>query len=79
MENYEKILNAIQAKCIGTSGNKKLEEDLKFIINKIREKNQIIDRNLFEEKANALIGITKGSLQNTFTLDKIKAAIYNYN
>ena len=78
MENYEKLLNAFQAQCIGTSENKQLEKDLNNIINKIIEKNQIKDRNLFDKRKDVLIGMTKGSLKNTFTLDKIKAAMLNY-
>jgi len=78
MENYEKLFNAFQAKCIGTSENNELENNLNFVINKIIEKNQIKDRRLFDERKNVLIGMTKGSLRNAFTIDKIKAAIHNY-
>ena len=79
MNNYDKILKAIQAKCIGTSGNKKIEDKLNSIIKNIKRKNNIVDMKEFNRKTNALIQMTKGSLLKTFTLEKISAAINNYN
>lgn len=78
MNNYYKILNAIQAKCIGISENKELETKLNSIFTKIESENKINDRKLFNQRKQSLLRITKGALKNTFTLDKIKAAIYNY-
>ena len=42
MNNYEKILKAVQAKCLGTSGNKEIEVKLNSIIKTIKEKNNIV-------------------------------------
>lgn len=78
MNNYEKILNALQAKCIGTSENKEFENKLQSVINKIIDKNQIIDKELFNQRAQTLLGVTRGVLKRTFTLDTISAAIHNY-
>ena len=78
MNNYEKMLNALQAKCIGTSENKEMENKLQSVINKIIDKNQIIDKELFNQRTQALLGVTKGILKETFTLDTIRAAINNY-
>ena len=78
MDNYEKILNALKAKCLGMSENKKLEERLQSMINKITDKNQIIDKELFNQRAQTLLRVTRGALKDTFTLDTIRAAIHNY-
>ena len=77
MENYNKILNAVQAKCIGTSDNN-LKTKLESIFNKIEDENKIKDINLFRQRKESLIEMAKGSLKNAFTLDRIKAAIHNY-
>ena len=78
MDNYEKILNALKAKCIGMSENEKLENRLQSVINKIINKNQIIDKELFNQRKETLLGVTRGTLKDTFTLDTIRAAIHNY-
>ena len=78
MDNYEKILNALKAKCIGVSENEDLESKLQLMINKIIDKNKIIDEELFNKRAQTLLGVTRGLLKDTFTLDKIRAAIHNY-
>ena len=77
MNEYEKILNAFQAQCIGTSGNKELKERIELVIKRV-ENGGIIDKPLFEKRKRTLIGITQGILCNTFTLEGIKAAIKEY-
>ena len=78
MDNYEKILNALKAKCIGVSENKELENRLKSVINKIINKNEILDFDLFNKKCQVLLAVTRGTLKDAFTLDSIKAAFQNY-
>ena len=78
MDNYEKILNALKAKCIGVSENKELENKLKSVINKIINKNEILDFDLFNKKCQVLLAVTRGTLKDAFTLDSIKAAFQNY-
>ena len=78
MDNYEKILNVLKAKCIGVSHNEKLEKKLETVFDKIINNNQIKDKELFEQRKQILLGITRGILKDTFTLDSISAAIYNY-
>lgn len=78
MNNYVRIFNAVKAKCIGIKGNKDLETKLESIINKIKNQNKIDNTELFNQKTNLLLAMSKGSLQNTFTLEKISAAISNY-
>ena len=50
MNNYEKKLNVLQAKCIGTSENKEFENKLQSVINKIIDKKNIIDKELFNQR-----------------------------
>ena len=78
MNNYVRIFNAVKAKCIGTKENKELETKLESIISRIKDKKNIDNFELFTKKTNSLISMTKGSLLNTFTLEKISAAISNY-
>ena len=78
MDNYNKILNALQAKCIGMSENVELEKRLQSVINTIKNKDQIIDKDLFNQRTHALLSVAKGALKDTFTLDRIRAAIHNY-
>ena len=78
MNNYEKILNAVKAKCIGVSYNEEMEKKLMTVFNKINDKGQIKDKELFEQRKQILLGMTRGILKNTFTLDTIRAAIHNY-
>ena len=78
MNNYDKILKAVQAKCIGTS-DPKLKEQLEKMFDNIIKKNKNIDLAFINKSKKALIGITEGSLKNNFTLDKINAATYNLN
>ena len=78
MDNYEKILNALKAKCIGVSENEVLENRLQSVINRIINKNQIIDKELFNQRKQTLLRVTRGTLKDTFTLDTIRAAIHNY-
>ena len=68
---YNKIFNAVQAKCIGTSDGelkKKLEEMFENIINNSGKNEDL------ELKKKALIGMTEGSIKDKFTLESIKAA-----
>ena len=79
MNNYEKICNAFQTQCLGKSQNEILRNQLSLIIDKItKNDNNIIDKNLFNRRINILMGMTKGILKNTFSLEGIKAAIHNY-
>ena len=78
MDNYNKILNALKAKCIGISENEELEKRLQSVFNTIINKNQIIDKVLFNQRTQTLLGVTRGALKDTFTLDTIRAAIHNY-
>jgi len=78
MDNYHKIKNAVQAKCIGTLKNKELENKLETLFNNISQKQQNnLDEEFFKRK-NILIGMTQGSLQKAFTIENINAAIKNY-
>ena len=79
MDNYDKILNALKAKCIGVSQNKELENRLQSVFNRIIDKDKIIDKELFEKRKQILLGVTRGILKDTFTLNTIRAAIHNYN
>ena len=78
MNNFNKILNAVQAQCIGTSENKELESKIELIFKKINEKGQIENMKVFKQNVDTLLSMTRGSLQKTFTLEKITAAIKNY-
>ena len=74
--NYEKIFNAVQAKCIGTCDGD-LKKKLEIMFDNIIKNNNNIDKEFIENSKKALIGMTEGSIKNSFTLDKIKAATYN--
>ena len=78
MYYYEKILNAFQAQCIGTSKNSILKARIESVLSKIEKNEEIIDLDLFNNRKNILIGITQGILYNTFILEGIKAAIKDY-
>ena len=73
INNYDKIYNAVQAKCLGTSDSY-LKEKLEKMFKKITENNINIDLNLLNQKKEILIRMTEGSIKNAFTLDQIKAA-----
>lgn len=77
INNYDKILKAVQAKCIGTS-DKFLKIKLEAMFDNILKSNKNIDYEFINTKKNILIGMAEGSLKNNFTLDKINAAIYNF-
>ena len=76
--NYDNIFNAVQAKCIGTS-DKNLEKKLEKMFNNIIKNNKAIDINFLNEKKKILIGMTKGSIKNSFSLDKINSATCNFD
>ena len=78
MNNYDKILNAVQAKCIGRS-DQDLKKKLQIMFEKISKNNINIDFEIFEKRKKALIGMTEGSIKNNFTLDKINAATCNFD
>ena len=78
IKDYNKILNSVQAKCIGTSGNKEIENKLELISKKISNSIKIEEKSIFEQKINILLSMTRGSLLKTFTLEKISAATKNY-
>ena len=79
MDNYEKILNALKAKCIGVSKNEELEKRLQSVFDRIIAKDKILDKELFEQRKQVLLGVTRGTLKDTFTLETIRAAIHNYS
>ena len=76
--NYDNIFNAVQAKCIGTS-DKNLEKKLEKMFDNILKYNKNINIDLLNEKKKILIGMTKGSIKNSFSLDKINSAICNFD
>ena len=60
------------------SGNVELENRLQSENNIIKNKNQIIDKDLFNQRTQTLLEVTRGAFKDTFTLDRIRAAIHNY-
>ena len=74
--NYDKIFNAVQAKCIGTS-DENLKIKLEIMFANILSNNDNIDLDFINNKKKALIGMAEGSIKNVFTLDKINAATCN--
>ena len=76
INNYDKISKAVQAKCIGTS-DENLEAKLEKMFDEITKSNNRFDEDFIKSKKEILIGMTKGSIRNTFTLDKINAATLN--
>ena len=83
MDDYDKIKNAIQAECIGTSENKEIKRKLESSFEKIlknlkNEDKNNIDMELFNKRKNILLGMTQGSLLEAFSLENINAAINNY-
>ena len=78
IKDYNKIVNAVQAKCIGTSGNKEIENKLDLISKKISNRIKLEEKSIFEPKINILLSMTRGSLLKAFTLEKISAATKNY-
>ena len=79
MNDYDKLKNAVQAKCIGVLKDKKLEKQLESLFKKIEKKNKISDIELFIKRKDILLGMARGSLSKAFTLERINAAIYNYD
>ena len=78
MNNFDKIQNAVQAKCIGVLKDPELEKKLESLFNNILNKNKVIDIELFNKRKEILLGMTRGSLRKAFTLERINAAISNY-
>ena len=74
INDYDKIYNAVQAKCIGTSDPNLKEKLEKMFKNIIENNSDNIDMNLLNQKKDILIRMTEGSIKNAFTLDQIKAA-----
>ena len=75
--NYEKILKAVQAKCIGTS-DLELKKKLEIMFNNISSSKNI-DQASIDKYKEKLIGMTLGSIKNKFTLDEINAAVCNFD
>ena len=76
MNNYDKILKAVQANCIGRS-DEDLKKKLELMFENILKNNKNIDFEFINKSKKALIGMTEGSIKDKFTLDKISAATYN--
>ena len=79
MNDYDKLKNAVQAKCIGVLKEPDLEKKLESLFKNIEEKNKISDIELFKKRKDILLGMTRGSLSKAFTLERINAAISNYD
>ena len=78
MNDFDKIQNAVQAKCIGVLKDSELEKKLESLFNSILDKNKITNPELFNKRKDILLGMTRGSLRKAFTLERINAAISNY-
>ena len=75
INNYDRIYNAVRAKCNGSSDiylKEKLENIFKNIIEQEYDNDRDID--LLNKKKDILINMTEGLIKNAYTLDKIKAA-----
>ena len=76
--NYDKLKEAIQAQCLGIKQDDSLFNKIKKLKeNILNDKSSNYENKDIEMKINNLINMTKGSLREIFTLDKIKAADLN--